>query len=254
LKSLVNQKFKNFEVVFFDDKSNDTSIYEANKFKKKLNIKIIKNNNKKSKHGAFNQMNSYLQAFYHSKGDILLFLDSDDFFKNNKILKIVNFFSDSENKKQTILFDLPYIFFSKSKINLFKIKNKFLKNSWPRFSPQSCISIKRNYFFEILKKITFKKYPNIDLDFRIATYSYFVSKNFMFFKNYLTFYFQDPDGRASKYKLFSKNWWKRRLEAFLFLNYILKKKKLSTIKTLDYFITLYIVRLLTCYDNRKSIL
>jgi glycosyltransferase involved in cell wall biosynthesis len=253
LKSLVNQKFKKFEVVFFDDKSNDNSIHEVNKFKKRLNIKIIKNNNNKTKHGAFNQMNSYIQAFYHSKGDILLFLDSDDFFKNTKILKIVNFFSDRENKKQTILFDLPYIFFSKNKINLFKIRSKFFKSSWPRFSPQSCISIKRNYFLDILKNITFKRYPNIDLDFRIATYSYFVSKNFMFLKNYLTFYFQDPDGRASKYKLFSKNWWKRRLEAFLFLNYILKKKKLSTIKTLDYFITLYIVRLLTCCDNRKSI-
>jgi glycosyltransferase involved in cell wall biosynthesis len=253
LESLINQTFKNFEVIFFDDQSNDNSIYEAKKFEKRLNIKIIKNNKRKSKYGAYNQMNSYLKAFYHSKGEILLFLDSDDFFKKNKILKIVKFFLDKDNKKKEILFDLPYIFFSEKKIKLFEIKNRFLKKSWPRFSPQSCISIKRSYFFNILKNITFKKFPNIDLDFRIAVYSYFVSKNFMFFKHYLTFYFQDPDGRASKYKFFSKNWWERRLEAFLFLNYILKKNKLLTIKSFDYFITINIVRLLSLYENKKII-
>jgi hypothetical protein len=85
-------------------------------------------------------------------------------------------------------------------------------------------------------------------------YSYFVSKNFTFLKEYLTFYFQDPFGASSKYNFFSKNWWTRRLEAFLFLNYILKKNKLSIIKNFDYFITLNIVRLLSFYGNRKIIL
>jgi len=253
LESLINQTFKNFEVIFFDDQSNDNSIYEAKKFEKRLNIKIIKNNKRKSKYGAYNQMNSYLKAFYHSKGEILLFLDSDDFFKNNKILKVVKFFLDQDNKKKVILFDLPYIFFSKKKIKLFEVKNRFLKKSWPRFSPQSCISVKRDYFLELLKNIKFNKYPNIYLDFRIAIYSYFVSNNFIFLKDYLTFYFQDTDGASSKYKFLSKNWWERRLEAFLFLNYILKRNKLLTIKSFDYFITINIVRLLSFYENKKII-
>lgn len=46
LNSLVNQKFKTFEVIFFDDKSTDNSIDLANNFKKKINIKIIKNKKK----------------------------------------------------------------------------------------------------------------------------------------------------------------------------------------------------------------
>jgi glycosyltransferase involved in cell wall biosynthesis len=253
LESLTNQTFKNFEVIFFDDCSDDNSINEAKKFHRKLNIKIFRNKKKKMKYGSYNQMNSYIQAFYRSKGEILLFLDSDDFFKNNKVLKIVKFFLDKKNKKKKIIFDLPYIFFSMNKIKLFKIKSKIFKKSWPRFSPQSCISVRRNFFLEILNNVTFKKYPNIDLDFRIGVYSYFISNNFTFFKDYLTFYFQDPIGISSKYKFFSKNWWKRRLEAFLFLNYILKKKKLPIIKTFDYFITFNIVRLLSFYENRKII-
>lgn len=196
-------------------------------------------------------MNSYLQAFYYSRADIILFLDSDDFFKKNKIYKIVNFFLNNENK--SIVFDLPYIFFSRKKIRLFKIKNKFFEKSWPKFSPQSCISIRRKFFLEILKNVSFKKFPNLDLDFRIAIYSYFISNNFNFMKSYLTFYFQDPNGRASEYKFLSKNWWKRRLEGFLFLNYILKKKNLYTINSLDYFITLYVNRFFLFFSKKDQV-
>jgi len=47
LDSLCRQKFKRFEVIFFDDRSTDKSIEFAKKFKNKLNIKIIKNYKKK---------------------------------------------------------------------------------------------------------------------------------------------------------------------------------------------------------------
>ena len=41
LESLINQTFKNFEVIFFDDQSNDNSIYEAKKFEiHPTNIKL----------------------------------------------------------------------------------------------------------------------------------------------------------------------------------------------------------------------
>jgi len=50
LNSLSRQKFKKFEVIFFDDRSTDKSIEFVKKFKNKLNIKIIKNYKKKKKY------------------------------------------------------------------------------------------------------------------------------------------------------------------------------------------------------------
>ena len=47
LNSLSRQKFKKFEVIFFDDSSTDKSLEFAKKFKNKLNIKVIKNYKKK---------------------------------------------------------------------------------------------------------------------------------------------------------------------------------------------------------------
>ena len=38
LKSLENQTYKNFEVIFFDDKSTDNSVQQVKKFFNKLNI------------------------------------------------------------------------------------------------------------------------------------------------------------------------------------------------------------------------
>ena len=87
LDSLSKQRFKRFEVIFFDDKSTDRSVDLANKFKNKLNIKIIKNYNNKEKNPSYNQINSYVEAFRLSKGEIIIFLDSDDFFEKSKLYR-----------------------------------------------------------------------------------------------------------------------------------------------------------------------
>ena len=62
LDSLLVQNFKNFEVIFVDDRSTDNSIDIAKKYEKKLDIKIIQTS-KKSKYGCYNQMNCFLEAF-----------------------------------------------------------------------------------------------------------------------------------------------------------------------------------------------
>ena len=99
LNSLVKQEYKNFEVIFSDDKSSDNSVLVAKNYKKKLKLKIIKGI-KRTKYGSYNQMNSILRAFKKSSGRIILFLDSDDFFHKKKILNIVKNFNRPDNEKK----------------------------------------------------------------------------------------------------------------------------------------------------------
>ena len=91
INSCLNQSYNKLEVIFYDDGSKDNSFSIA---KKTEGIKAFKNN-KKIKLKSFNtyhQINSYNKAFLKSKGKYILLLDSDDFFKKNKVNEIVNYF------------------------------------------------------------------------------------------------------------------------------------------------------------------
>jgi len=236
LDSLVKQNFKDFEVIFSDDMSDDKSLDIAIKYKKKLNLKIIKGL-QRTKHGSYNQMNSILRAFNKSSGKIIMFLDSDDFFHNKKILSIIKFFKVSSNKEKKIIFDLPYIYYSKDKIKDFSNKKKKSNKIWPHFPPQSCISIKRDFFKKVFPQISFHKFFNIWFDFRVCFYSYFISKNFEILNKKLTYYFIDPNGASSKFNYLTFNWWIRRSEAFEFYKYLFRKFMLKFPLTSDYIIT-----------------
>jgi glycosyltransferase involved in cell wall biosynthesis len=236
LDSLLVQNFKNFEVIFVDDGSTDNSIDIAKKYEKKLDIKIIQTS-KKSKYGCYNQMNCFLDAFKKSSGEIILFLDSDDFFHKKKIYNIVKFFKISKNFNKNIIFDLPYIYYSSTNIKKFMIRNKYSNTIWPHFPPQSCISMKRDFLKKIFPKIFFKKFYNIAFDFRLAFYSYFISKNFEILEKRLTYYFVDPTGISSQFRYLSYKWWERRFEAYNFYSYMYKKFSLKFLITFDYLLT-----------------
>ena len=70
INSLINQTYKNIEIIFFDDKSSDTSIEVVKKFK---NVKLIINKEDKKSSGCYNQINSYKKALKESSGDIIFF-------------------------------------------------------------------------------------------------------------------------------------------------------------------------------------
>ena len=108
---------------------------------------------------------------------------------------------------------------------------------WPQFPPQSCISLRSKFFKKIFSNIFNKKFPNITLDFRIAVYSYFISKDFNITNNYLTYYFQDIHGESRNFLYFSKNWWLRRLEAHRYLRYFLQNNNMRYIYGIDFFLT-----------------
>jgi len=235
INSVLGQKYKNYEIIFFDDNSDDDSLEVLKKFKKR-NFFLIKNKNKnknKKNFGSYNQINGYLKALKKSKGEIIFFLDSDDFFHSYKIQKIVNMYNKDLNKK--IIMDLPYY---KYPNQIIEKRNaiRFFDNYWPQSSPQSCISMRRKFAFQVFKDVNFKKFPNIWLDFRIAVYAKYLD-NLFISKEHLTYYRQSISQVSSGFGFFGFNWWNRRLEAHQYIIYFFRVKKITYRVNFDYLIT-----------------
>ena len=86
VNSVLNQTFKNFEIIIIYDDENLTDYnYLSDEFKNKNNIKIFKNSKNL---GAGLSRNIGIK---YSRGDIIAFLDSDDFWLSNKLEKQINF-------------------------------------------------------------------------------------------------------------------------------------------------------------------
>ena len=82
LKSIKKQTYKNYEIVIVDGVSNDGTIKEIKKLKKK-NIKYIIEKDK----GIYDAMNKGIKI---SKGKWLIFMNSGDNFINKNILKKIS--------------------------------------------------------------------------------------------------------------------------------------------------------------------
>lgn len=87
LKSVYNQTYKNYEVIVIDDGSTDNSLEEIKKFQ----IDMFLQTNRKQAGGARNL------GIANAKGDYVVFLDSDDYLTNNKVLKnLANIINDED--------------------------------------------------------------------------------------------------------------------------------------------------------------
>jgi len=233
IDSIKQQTYKNIEIIFHDDFSTDNSIKCINQYP---NIKIIKNR-KRGKNGSFNQMNAYNRAFKKSSGDIIFFLDSDDLFKKDKVKIVVNKFLS--NKKISSIFDLP-IHTYQNKKKIIKNKKKIISSFWPYIPPQSCIAIKKDDFRKMIKEINFSLFPDIWMDFRMAVYLKYITKNFFILEKNMTFYRQSPKMISAKFTFLSFNWWKRRSQAHAYIKYFFLKNKIEYKKNLDYLFSTFI--------------
>ena len=206
LNSLKQQLIKNYEVILVDNNSSDNSLKIANEFLKKKEIENFKilNNKYKTKFGSFNQMNCILSGLKVCKGELIFFLDSDDYFKKTKIKKVLKFFK--KNKNLNLTFDLSYKFFNKNNKKKIEVKkrNKYLI-PWPSFPSQSCLIIKRKYLKKIINKIIVKKYPNIWFDFRLVSKAFYDFGEIKYLKEHLTYYQQHHKSESIKFTKFSKN-------------------------------------------------
>lgn len=83
LNSLKQQTFKDFELILVDDGSTDNTINLANKFKKDLNLKILKQNHQ----WPWEARNLWAK---NAKWDILVLVDADMYFDKNYIKELIN--------------------------------------------------------------------------------------------------------------------------------------------------------------------
>lgn len=238
IRSIKDQNYKKIEIIVVDDNSSDNSLELLKKYKKIILIR----NKKKTNIGSYDQMNAYRLAFLKATSDLIFFLDSDDFFKQDKItslLKIIN------KGLSPIYFDLPIFYFNNKNYNKKKfIQKRLILSAWPRFSPQSCICIRKKYLHKIFKIISIKRFPDVWMDFRIAIYTYLQFNHINIVKKYLTFYQQSQSQVSNKYKFLSKKWWERRFQAHEYFNYICQKLNKKKFYTLDFFVTFFVSKCL----------
>jgi|TARA_B100000315_G_C14419247_1_gene514745 glycosyltransferase involved in cell wall biosynthesis len=232
IQSLLNQSYQNIEMIIVDDKSTDNSQEIIKRYKKKATIIF---NKKKTSKGSYNQINCYYRGYLKSKGKYLFFLDSDDYFKKKKVELLVKQFQKDE--KIDLIFDLPIFKFKNREVKKKFIQKKFIFSSWPRFSPQSCISIRKSFAKEVFKELSIKKFETLWFDFRIAVYYFLKKKQLYIFKKYLTYYRQLDNSASKKYKIFNKNWWHRRKQAHEFVSYINKKLNKKDTLNIDKILT-----------------
>ena len=243
IQSCLKQSYKKFELIIYDDNSDDGSKQIIKKINNKK-IKKIFNNKKIFKGGPLNQLNSIYKSLPKSKGKLIFLLDGDDFFLKNKLYNIIKIFKKNKNLK--FIQDSPYYYYPEKNIKIKKsLKNKFFTlHTWPYFFPTSTMAFERNFLKKVLKELKFsgKKYPRMFFDARAMIYIYFFEKKFLKINQCLTMYTQNIKGDTIKnyYNRSNLNWWRRRYEYHMFVNSLFKKKGKFHFKFLDYYLTVLI--------------
>lgn len=86
IDSILNQTYKNFELIIVDDMSTDKSVEIVDKYMDNR-IHLIKNTRKRYNGGSRNVGIDYAKQI---EADYICFLDSDDWWLNNKVLEHIN--------------------------------------------------------------------------------------------------------------------------------------------------------------------
>ena len=102
-----------------------------------------------------------------------------------------------------------------------------LFSNWPRFSPQSCICVRKNYALELFKNLKFFKYKDIWFDFRIAAYTYLKYQKLPHVKDYLTYYQQNENSASKEFNFFQINGGKDEMKHMSFYRLFQKKLRLK---------------------------
>ena len=113
VNSIISQTYKNWELIFWDNVSQDDS--------KKIITKFSDNRIKYFKSTKFNRLyKSRNLAIKNAKGQFISFLDTDDLWQKDKLEKQMDFFS--KNQDYEIIYSNYYIYDESTKKKFIKFK------------------------------------------------------------------------------------------------------------------------------------
>ena len=163
INSVLKQTYQNWELIIYDNNSNDKTFTIIKKFLKNKKIKYYKSKS------FLNLYNARNLAVKKTKGEFVAFLDSDDWWIKEKLKKQVNFLS--KNKNINIIFSNLYLFDEiKNKTKIFsynKLYNGHITQDLLNdFKMPILTTLIRK---KILKKYKFDKRYNIIGDFDLFT-------------------------------------------------------------------------------------
>lgn len=159
IRSVISQSYKNWELIIFDNFSNDNTKSEILKFKNSKKIRYFRS---KRLYSLYNARNL---AVKKTNGSLISFLDADDWWSKDKLKRQVEFLE--LNKEYNIVYSNLYLFNEKkNKISLFSKKKlyngKITQQLLDDFRMPILTTMLRK---KILNKYSFDKTYNIIGDF-----------------------------------------------------------------------------------------
>ena len=116
LRSIFNQSYKNWELIFWDNQSIDNSKNILNKFRDRR-IRYFKSKRFQSLYSARNS------AIIKTKGKYICFLDTDDWWKKDKIQKQIKLLI-KKKKKPGLIYSNYYLFDQKKRKKKIYVKER----------------------------------------------------------------------------------------------------------------------------------
>ena len=175
IESVLNQTYKNFEIIVVDDMSTDTSVETVENYvEKDKRVHLIRNSRKRYNGGSRNVGIEY--AMNNLDFDYFVFLDSDDWYKDENVLQRIN---DNLWDCELMLLGCEMIFpdgTTQTKINeydnykdFFICDNKTWCTAWCRvirkdkivYFPESCIMEDRTWAYEQADNVSLENVRNL---------------------------------------------------------------------------------------------
>ena len=116
ISSVVDQSYKKWELIIFDNCSKDNTKIEIKKYLNNKKIRYFRSNK------LLNLYNARNLAIKKSKGSLITFVDADDWWTKNKLKIQVEFME--KNKNQNIIYSNLFLFYDKKNITKIFSKKK----------------------------------------------------------------------------------------------------------------------------------